>query len=149
MENKGTLLPKEFRSTCPIACVLDILWDKWTLLVIRDLFLNKHRYGEFSESPEMDDPDGVMKRIAFLVEYVAMHLGAEEDLMRQAGYPGLEQHAEVHRAFSQKVLSARDSFFKDQKSVTPDHVLEMMQGWFLNHILGEDKKYSPYVTPLA
>ena len=52
MENKATLLSKEFRSTCPIACVLDILGDKWTLLVIRDLFLNKHRYGEFSESPE-------------------------------------------------------------------------------------------------
>lgn len=26
--------------------------DKWTLLVIRDLFLGKHRYGEFQASPE-------------------------------------------------------------------------------------------------
>jgi DNA-binding HxlR family transcriptional regulator len=43
---------REFRSTCPISCVLDILGDKWTLLVIRDLCLNKHRYGEFAESPE-------------------------------------------------------------------------------------------------
>jgi DNA-binding HxlR family transcriptional regulator len=45
-------IPPDFRSTCPIACVLDILGDKWTLLVIRDLFLGKHRYGEFAESPE-------------------------------------------------------------------------------------------------
>lgn len=45
-------LPRSFRSTCPITCVLDILGDKWTLLVIRDLFLNKHRFGEFAESPE-------------------------------------------------------------------------------------------------
>jgi len=43
---------KDSRSACPIACVLDILGDKWTLLVIRDLFLGKHRYGEFTESPE-------------------------------------------------------------------------------------------------
>ena len=43
---------KASRSTCPIAGVLDILGDKWTLLVIRDLFLGKHRYGEFAASPE-------------------------------------------------------------------------------------------------
>jgi len=29
---------KEFRSKCPIASSLDILGDKWTLIVIRDLF---------------------------------------------------------------------------------------------------------------
>ncbi len=44
--------PGEFRSTCPVACVLDIIGDKWTLVVVRDLFLNKHRYGDFLTSPE-------------------------------------------------------------------------------------------------
>ena len=50
--NIDSSFAKEFRSTCPISCVLDILGDKWTLLVVRDLFLNKHRYGKFIESPE-------------------------------------------------------------------------------------------------
>ena len=40
------------RSDCPISCVLDILGDKWTLVVVRDLFMGKHRYNEFMESPE-------------------------------------------------------------------------------------------------
>lgn len=40
------------RSACPIACSLDLLGDRWTLLVIRDLFAGKHRYGEFGASPE-------------------------------------------------------------------------------------------------
>lgn len=40
------------RSPCPITNTLDILGDKWTLLVIRDLFLGKHHYREFTESPE-------------------------------------------------------------------------------------------------
>ena len=40
------------RSFCPIASALDIVGDKWTLVVIRDLFLGKHRYGEFQASPE-------------------------------------------------------------------------------------------------
>ncbi len=41
------------RSACPIANALDLLGDRWTLLVIRDLlFVGKRRFGEFLTSPE-------------------------------------------------------------------------------------------------
>ena len=41
------------RSACPISITLDILGDKWTLLIIRDLmFSGKKTYGEFLQSKE-------------------------------------------------------------------------------------------------
>jgi DNA-binding HxlR family transcriptional regulator len=41
------------RSPCPIAGALDLLGDRWTLLVIRDLlFYGKRRFAEFLASPE-------------------------------------------------------------------------------------------------
>lgn len=41
------------RSECPISCSLDILGDKWSLLIIRDLmFHHKNTYGEFLKSEE-------------------------------------------------------------------------------------------------
>jgi DNA-binding HxlR family transcriptional regulator len=41
------------RSDCVISNVLEILGDRWTLLVIRDLFFfGKHEYKEFLASPE-------------------------------------------------------------------------------------------------
>lgn len=40
------------RSTCPIACALDLLGDRWSLLLVRDLFAGKSRYGEFLASAE-------------------------------------------------------------------------------------------------
>jgi len=40
------------RSNCPVGCALDILGDRWTLLVIRDLMAGKKRYGEFLASAE-------------------------------------------------------------------------------------------------
>ncbi|SRR5712692_1710953 len=41
------------RSTCPIANTLDLVGDKWTLLVVRDLlFLGKRLYGDLMQSPE-------------------------------------------------------------------------------------------------
>lgn len=41
------------RSPCPIACTLDLIGDRWTLLIVRDMmFFNKQRFEEFLESPE-------------------------------------------------------------------------------------------------
>lgn len=40
------------RSPCPVAATLDLIGDKWSLLVIRDLFLGKRTYGEILSSPE-------------------------------------------------------------------------------------------------
>lgn len=40
------------RSECPIACMLDLIGDKWTMLVLRDLFIGKHHYEEFLKSSE-------------------------------------------------------------------------------------------------
>jgi DNA-binding HxlR family transcriptional regulator len=38
---------------CPIANTLDLLGDRWTLLVVRDLlFFDKHRFGDFASSLE-------------------------------------------------------------------------------------------------
>ena len=40
------------RSYCPIANALDLFGDKWSLLIIRDLFLGKTRYVDFAQSME-------------------------------------------------------------------------------------------------
>ena len=40
------------RSRCPVACTLDVLGDRWTLLVVRDVMRGKKRYAEFLASPE-------------------------------------------------------------------------------------------------
>jgi DNA-binding HxlR family transcriptional regulator len=43
-----------FRSLCPVATGLDVLGDKWTLLVIRDMmFLHKSTFNEFKAAPEL------------------------------------------------------------------------------------------------
>ncbi len=40
------------RSACAVANSLDIVGDKWSLLVVRDLLYGKHTYGELVKSPE-------------------------------------------------------------------------------------------------
>jgi len=41
------------RSVCPVTNTLDVIGDKWTLIIVRDLlFFGKSRYKDFSKSPE-------------------------------------------------------------------------------------------------
>lgn len=40
------------RSDCPIATTLDLVGDKWTLVIVRDMVTGKTRYGDFLASPE-------------------------------------------------------------------------------------------------
>ena len=41
------------RSDCPIATALDILGDRWTLLIVRDMLMkNRREYGAFLNSEE-------------------------------------------------------------------------------------------------
>jgi len=46
---KPTIVP---RSGCPIATSLDLLGDRWTLVIVRDLLNGKSRYAELASSPE-------------------------------------------------------------------------------------------------
>ena len=41
-----------FRSDCPIASTLDVLGDKWTLVIFRDMAFGKRRFSEFLQSSE-------------------------------------------------------------------------------------------------
>lgn len=43
---------KATRSVCPVAATLDVIGDRWSLLLIRDLFSGKSRYRDLVDSPE-------------------------------------------------------------------------------------------------
>jgi DNA-binding HxlR family transcriptional regulator len=42
----------KFRSQCPVASTLDLLGDRWTLLILRMLFTGRKRYVELLKMPE-------------------------------------------------------------------------------------------------
>ena len=59
----------ERRSGCPVACTLDIIGDRWTMLLIRDLLRGKTRYGEFAASPEQIPTNILADRLKKLERY--------------------------------------------------------------------------------
>ena len=73
------------RSCCPVACTLDIIGDKWTLLVVRDLLLGRSHFREFSASPERIATNILTDRLTRLVEHgLAERFPSPEQTGREA-----------------------------------------------------------------
>jgi DNA-binding HxlR family transcriptional regulator len=52
-KTKPKAKPQDFlRSPCAVACSLDLVGDKWSLLVVRDLLRGSVTYGDLQKSPE-------------------------------------------------------------------------------------------------
>ena len=54
------------RSPCPIATTLDLVGDKWSLLVVRDMLRGKQTYGELLASPERIPTNLLAERLSRL-----------------------------------------------------------------------------------
>ena len=81
-------LLKTQRSDCPIASTLDVVGDKWTLLVIRDIGLfDKHRNKDFQDADEGIPSNILASRLKQLVEQ-----GILEKRLYQEHPPRSEYH---------------------------------------------------------
>jgi DNA-binding HxlR family transcriptional regulator len=55
------------RSVCPVSCTLDIVGDKWSLLIVRDLMSGKSHFKDFLASPENIATNILADRLSRLV----------------------------------------------------------------------------------
>lgn len=79
---------RTYRSTCPIATTLDLVGDKWTLLIVRDIGLfDKHRNKDFQQGGERIPSNILASRLKQLVAD-----GLVEKRLYQDNPPRYEYH---------------------------------------------------------
>jgi DNA-binding HxlR family transcriptional regulator len=84
------------RSDCPLACALDVIGDKWSLVIVRDLFFGKRRFSEFQSSDEGITTNILTERLTRLER-----AGLVEKRLYQKRPPRYEYHlSESGRALS-------------------------------------------------
>jgi DNA-binding HxlR family transcriptional regulator len=106
------------RSCCPVACALDLLGDRWTLLVIRDLMRGVDRFGGFARSPE-----GIATNI----------LADRLELLMRAGL--------VERV--QRPRRAHPRYRLTNAGWSLEPVLRALAEWGLGHLPGTEAKLAP------
>ena len=111
----------EKRSDCPIACTMDLVGDKWSLLIIRDLlYLGKTSYNEFLSSNEAISTNILNDRLLKLTEvglitYSGMAKRKKYELTKMG--KDLKPVLESIALFGIKHSSADKSFLKRVKEV--------------------------------
>ena len=63
-------MKKNFRTGCPISSTLDVVGDKWSLLIIRDMLVkHKKTFKKISDSDEKIAPSILSARLKLLESY--------------------------------------------------------------------------------
>jgi DNA-binding HxlR family transcriptional regulator len=102
------------RSVCPVACTLDLVGDKWTLLIVRDLMSGKSHFKEFLTSPEGIATNILADRLARL---------AANGLIER--YPSSE-------------IAGREAYRLTQKGHSLRALMAQIKSWGLEHIDGTE-----------
>ncbi|QDT99253.1 winged helix-turn-helix transcriptional regulator [Gimesia aquarii] len=107
---------KEKRSCCPVACSLDLIGDKWTLLIVRDLLLGRSHFKEFVSSPEKIATNILTDRLTKLVKH------------------GLAEK------FPSPSVSGKDAYRLTKKGKTLRPVIEAIANWGLKNLEGTEMR---------
>jgi DNA-binding HxlR family transcriptional regulator len=86
----------EMRSNCPIAVTLDLIGDRWTLVILRDLLIGKKRYSEFLASPERITTNILANRLDRIVAAGLATRAAYQDRPKRYEYRLTEKGRDLH-----------------------------------------------------
>ena len=101
---------------CPVARTLDILGDRWTMLVVRDLFLGQSKFSDMLESLEGISPNLLADRLK-----------------------RLERQGIVERVFYSD-HPPRAEYLLTEKGIELGPVIQAMAEWGINYELEEERK---------
>lgn len=111
------------RSVCPVACTLDLLGDRWTLLVVRDLLLGCTHFKEFRNAPEGIATNILSNRLARLVK------------------------AGIAERFPSTEHPGREAYRLTNKGLTLRPLVKAIARWGLENIDGTEARLQPKSAP--
>ena len=119
-------MAKPYGQTCPIARTLDIIGDRWTMIIVRDLFLGETRFNQFLTSSPGLPPNLLVDRLKKLVEH------------------GLVQRV----IYSQHPLRAEYRLTENGQTLAP--IVEAIVQWGLEHCFeGEPEARAAVIERIA
>ncbi len=83
------------------------------------------------------------KALESMREYAVFHFIAEEQYMKEIGYPDLDKHKKIHDQFISK-LREYEVKFSSGKLIFNSEIMKTLKNWLHDHLLTEDRKYSAF-----
>ena len=93
-----------YRSGCPICNALDIVGDRWSLLVIRDLLGGKTTFKEFMNGPEKIASNILSQRLKWLKNHLILDYRYRKDNKKEKCYYLTDKGTGLYPVMSELML---------------------------------------------
>lgn len=100
--------------------------------------------GRLTES-DSQHPERTEEMLRFLTEYVVKHFAHEQVMHKQTAFDGAREHRDAHEKFIATCGELAQEF--KAKGNDPEllkKLVDAVQAWLINHIMGMDKKFAEY-----
>ncbi|SHI92905.1 hemerythrin [Malonomonas rubra DSM 5091] len=92
--------------------------------------------------------DVLQETFEMLKDYTEKHFQHEEKLMQEYGFPGLEEHRQIHQQLRDSVDDMISRNSSDPQQLAKE-LLAFLRVWLLEHIVNVDKKYGVFLESRA
>ena len=80
-----------------------------------------------------------------LIAYAEMHFQHEEAVMRDAGYPRLEEHQAVHEAMVETIFRLRQTLEQNNGRIEME-TMKFVKNWLIEHIVRNDYLFRDFLA---
>ena len=130
---------KSLKRTCAIAYSIDLLGDKWSLLILRDVVIHKKtRFKEFRNSKEKIATNILTNRLKFLVEKGFLEILDPQGFKKNKQYIGTQKAVSTLPIIIELYLFSIDSI--DESELNESQIL------IKKEILGDRLSFKNRVT---
>jgi hemerythrin-like metal-binding protein len=110
----------------------------------RSLFALASALQEAIESEHADE-ETTADCVWRLTDYVVQHFGDEEEMMAEAGYPGLGPHRSLHQHLTAETMSLTARFVNGEE-VAPATLAPFLTRWLTDHISSTDMRFVAFLN---
>ena len=93
-----------FRSGCPMSNALDIVGDKWSLIVIRDMLGGKTTFKDFMNGPEKIASNILSQRLKWLKNHQILDYRYRKDNKKEKCYYLTDKGIDLYPVMSEMML---------------------------------------------
>ena len=88
----------------------------------------------------------IMQTLEFMIDYTDFHFSAEEKVMEENDYPGLEEQKKQHEVFRTTLNNIVEDY-KEEGTTTAiaREINVFLLNWLIKHIKGSDTKLSNFL----
>ena len=120
---------KNLKRTCAIAYSIDLLGDKWSLLILRDVVIHKKtRFKEFRNSKEKIATNILTNRLKFLVEKGFLEILDPQGFKKNKQYIGTQKAISTLPIIIELYLFSIDSINESELNESQIHIKKEILG---------------------